>query len=109
MSQTATMAMRRNQNLVRAKTRVNAGPISISVMLIALVVLLALLYLNQVAKSSTFNYRISTLDNKRKELQADKERLQIDAARLQSLNDTKNAENVKKMVPTDGVAYATSN
>lgn len=106
MSQAASIVMRRNQNLVRAQTRVTAGPVSVSFMLIALVVVLALLYLNQVAKSSTFNYKISKLDEKRKELQAEKERLQIDAARLQSLNGAKDSPSVKKMVPVDNVAYA---
>lgn len=106
MSQVASAVIRRNQNLVRNQSYVTAGPVSVSFMLIALVVLLALLYLNQVTKTSTFNYKISKLDDKRKELQAEKERLQIDAARLQSLNVAKDSPNVKKMVQVDNVAYA---
>lgn len=107
MSFATAAVMRRNQNIVRAQTRVTAGPISVTFMLIALCVLLALIYLSQVTKTSTFNYKISTLEQKRKELQTDKERLQIDAARLQSLNAAKDTKVAKSMIPAESVAYAT--
>lgn len=75
-------------------------------MFIALVILLSLLYLNQVTKTSTFNYRISSLDNKRKELESLKEKRQIEAARLQSLSSVRDSAAVGKMVTVDEVSYA---
>ncbi len=96
----------RNQNLTRVQTRVQAGPISVSLMLVALVALLALLYLNQVTKATSLNYRISTLDAKRTELEAHTEQLRIDAARLQSIAAAKNSQVASAMEPTSSVNYA---
>ena len=96
----------RNQNLTRVETAVQAGPISVSFMLIALVVLLSLLYLNQVSKASTLNYRVSTLEAKRTALQAEKEQLRIDAARLQSIAEARNSQVATAMAPVGNVTYA---
>ena len=96
----------RNQNLTRVETRVQAGPISVSLMLVALVALLALLYLNQVTKATSLNYRISTLDAKRTELEARTEQLRIDAARLQSIAAAKDSQVATNMTPVKNVSYA---
>ncbi len=102
----STSRLVRNQNLTRVEARVQAGPISVSFMLIALVVLLSLLYLNQVSKSSTLNYRLSTLEAKRNSLQAEKEQLRIDAARLQSIAEARNSQVAQAMTPVQNVSYA---
>lgn len=102
----STYRLMRNQNLTRVETRVQAGPISISFMLIALVVLLSFLYLNQVAKSTTLNYRLSTLEAKRTALQAEKEQLRIDAARLQSIAEARNSQVAQAMTPVQNINYA---
>lgn len=96
----------RNQNLTRVQTRVQAGPISVSFMLIALVALLSLLYLNQVTKASSLNYRVSTLEARRSELQAGKEQLRIDAARLQSIAEARQSQVAQAMTPAQNVSYA---
>lgn len=103
---TSAVAMRRNQNLTRSSARIQSGPLTVSFMFIALVILLSLLYLNQVTKTSTFNYKISSLDGKRKQLEAMKEKMQIDAARLQSLSNVRDSATVGKMVNVDNVSYA---
>ena len=103
---TAAVAMRRNQNFTRNRTQLTSGPLTITRMLMSLMILLALLYLSQVTKTSTFNYRISTLSQSRDDLQAKKEKLQIDAARLQSLSAVKESDSAKKLVAVDRVTYA---
>lgn len=102
---TATLSMRRNQNLTRANRSYEAGPLSVGLMLIALVILLSLLYLNQVTKTSTFTYRLSSLQTKRDDLQAQKEKLQIEAARLQSLQDLRSSKVATDMVPVTNATY----
>lgn len=101
----ATLSMRRNQNLTRTSRSFEAGPLSVSFMLIALVILLSLLYLNQVTKTSTFTYRLSGLQAKRDDLQAQKEKLQIEAARLQSLKDLQTSSVASNMVPVGNATY----
>lgn len=102
---TAAVAMRRNQNFTRSQTQITSGPMTIALMLISLVILLSLLYLSQVTKTSTFNYRISALSGTRDDLQAKKEKLQIDAARLQSINTARQSTVAKNMVAVDRVTY----
>lgn len=102
----ASTAMRRNRNLTRAKTVFFAGPVSMSIMLITLAVLLSLLYLNQISKSSTFNFDVRRLEQKKSNLVSSKERLEIDSARLQSISTIKESSVVSKMVPVDNVTYA---
>ena len=103
---TASYAIRRNQNLTRAATSIQSGPITTMFMLIAMVVLLSLIYLNQVSKNSVFSYKISTLEQKNEDLTTQKQKLEIDAARLQSLSNIKNSEAVASLVPVENVTYA---
>jgi hypothetical protein len=86
---TASLGLRRNQNLTRTATIVQAGPVTSTVLLIGLVIVLSLLYLNQVTKTSTFNYRVSQLSNTKSELIQQQQRLEVEAARLQSVNELK--------------------
>ena len=102
----ASSRLLRNQNLTRVETRVQAGPISVSLMLVALVALLALLYLNQVTKATSLNYRISTLETKRTELENRTQQLRIDAARLQSIEAAKKSQVAANLVPVTSASYA---
>ena len=86
---TRAMSLRKNQNFVKNKIKVQSGPVSTSLMLIGLVILLGLMYLNQVTKTSTFNYKISNLESRQTELQSTRENLSIDAARLQTISEAK--------------------
>lgn len=102
----ASVRMRRNRNLTRANVIVQSGPVSMSIMLITLAVLLSLLYLNQISKSSTFNFDVRRSEQRRDNLQTTRERLEIDSARLQSISTIKGSDAVAKMVPVDNVIYA---
>lgn len=104
--QSAQYRMMRNQNLTRVQTAVQAGPITVSVMLITLIALLSLLYLNQVTKATSLNYRVASLDNKRNELLAKKQQLRIDAARLESIAAAKSSQVAQAYTPVQNVNYA---
>lgn len=104
---TAAMTLRKNQNIVRNKVKIQSGPVTTVLMLIALVVLLGLMYLNQVTKTSTFNYKISNLEVKKSELQSTKDNLSIDAARLQTISEARAAAETAKLEPVKKVSYTT--
>ncbi len=87
---TATAALRRNQNLTRNKLEFKTGPISVGFMLVAL-----------------FNYKISNLSAKQTDLENQKQKLEIEAARLQSLSEVRASANAAGMVKTDSVSFAT--
>ena len=76
----------RNQNSLSFQDRTKTlGPISNTIMLIILACLLGLLYLTQVTKTNTFSYQINSLDNQQSQLQTQHDQLEVDAARLQSI------------------------
>lgn len=102
----ATYAVRRNQNLYRQKSRVQLGPVSVGFVTVATIVVLALLYLTQVTKTSVFGYKVSELQTRRDKIEADQQELEIEAARLQSIQQIQSSGVVAGMVPTGQVTYA---
>lgn len=105
---TAAMAFRKNQNFVRNRIKVQSGPITSTIMLIVMVITLGLMYLNQVTKTSTFNYKISNLEKRQSELQSTKDNLAIDAARLQSIAEARRAAEASGLEPIKTVSYTTA-
>ncbi len=105
---TARMSLRKNQNFVRNKIRIQSGPVSTTLMLTVLVILLGLLYLNQVTKTSTFNYKISNLEKKQTELQSTKNNYAIDAARLGTIAEAKKAADKAQLTPVKSVSYVSA-
>ena len=102
---TATATLRRNQNITRNRLEFQTGPITAGVMLLALVILLSLLYLNQVTKTSLYNYKISNLQNTQSKLETEKQNLQIEAARAQSIAENKSRATTAGLVKTDTVSF----
>lgn len=103
---TATLTARRNQNLYRQPTAVVLGPTSATFVVIALVSVLALLYLHQITKTGALGYKVTDLSMKRDQMLAQKQELNVEAARMQSIAATKLSPVVAGMVPTGQVTYA---
>ena len=79
--------LKRNQNSVAFRASERAlGPISNTVILIALACLIGLLYLTQVTKTNSYGYTINSLEQQQNQLQNQKTDLEVTAARLQSLD-----------------------
>jgi hypothetical protein len=103
---TATYAMRRNQNLYRTKNQVSLGPVSAGFVIVAAIAVLALLYLNQITKTSVFGYKVTDLQNQRDQVVSQKQELEVEAARLSSLQQVQSSKVVAGMVPEGQVSYA---
>jgi uncharacterized membrane protein YdbT with pleckstrin-like domain len=103
---TATLTARRNQNLYRQPTTLQLGPTSATFVVIALVSVLALLYLNQITKTNTFSYKITDLTAQRDQVLHDEREMAVEAGRLQSIESTKSSAVASKMVPVGQVSYA---
>jgi len=103
---TATLTARRNQNLYRQPASVVLGPTSATFVVIALISVTALLYLHQITKTGALGYQASVLQAKRDAVMAQKQELDVDAARLSSIAATKASPVVAAMVPTTQVSYA---
>jgi hypothetical protein len=83
----------------RASTSERAfGPISNTIILIVLGLLLGMLYLTQVTKTNAYGYQIDSLQKQQAELKTQHDDLQVAAARLQSVDRVQNSEVAKGLV-----------
>jgi cell division protein FtsL len=98
--------MRRNQNLYRHQTEVKLGPISSGFVIVAIIAVLALLYLNAITKTSVFGYELTQLQNQSAQATSANQELQVEAARLTSIQAIQSSSAVKGLVPTTQVTYA---
>jgi len=73
------------------KKEIKIGPISLKFLTVALIAVGALLYLAQSSQSSSQKYQLMQLGNQKKEVEAKSKDLEIEAARLKSLNEIKNS------------------
>lgn len=93
------------QNLARVRTNEQTlGPISNTVLLIVLACLVGLLYLTQVTKTNALSYTISDLQTQQTSLKEEHDDLQVNAARLQSIERIKESDVAKAMTVTTASA-----
>lgn len=102
----ATLTARRNQNLYRQSATLKLGPTSATFVVIASISVLALLYLNQVTKTSVFGYKVSELETQKNTILAQSRDLGVESARLGSIQSTQNSTVARSMVPVGQVSYA---
>ncbi len=74
--------------------------------LMAIISLLALLYLNQVTKTGALGYQLNDLSNTRDKIVTQKRDLSVEAARLQSIQTIKTSQTASRMTPVSKVSYA---
>ena len=91
--------MQRNNVSFKAKAR-GFGPVSNTLILIVLVLLLGLVYLTQVTKTNSYGYRINELNNYRTQLKEQHEQLEVAAARQQALERVQASPEVQKLIST---------
>lgn len=79
------------------RSEIKLGPISLRFVTIALVAVAALFYLAQSAQSSTFKYKVMALEDQKSNLATDINQLEVESARLKSLNEIKNSAQTMNM------------
>lgn len=94
-----TAAYGRNQNaqVFRSQER-TLGPISNTIILIILALVLGLLYLTQVTKTNAYGYEIDSLRQEQTRLDAEHENLAVASARLQSVDRVQDSDEAKALV-----------
>ncbi|HTH72405.1 MAG TPA: hypothetical protein VL737_03540 [Candidatus Pristimantibacillus sp.] len=89
----------RNKNAQRFKTQEKAlGPISNTIILIVLALVLGLLYLTQVTKTNAYGYQINSLRQEQAKLNAEHDDLAVASARLQSVDRIQASDEAKSLV-----------
>jgi CBS domain containing-hemolysin-like protein len=79
------------------------------VSIVALTFVLGLLYLSQSNQMATSGYDIAKLEKKQQELRLETERLQIEASRLQSIQNLDSGIAKSGMVPVSKINYVPAN
>jgi len=103
---TAVISVRRNQNLYRQPTKLKLGANSATFVVIAIISVMALLYLQQVTKTSVLGYKLGALGNQQDSVQTQKRDLSVEAARLQSIQTIRTSQAASRMAPVGQVSYA---
>src|SRR6266545_2869975 len=89
----------RGSNTLQFRTQERAlGPISNTIILIVLALLLGLLYLTQVTKTNAYGYQINSLQQQQAKLSSEHDDLAVTSARLQSVERVQNSEQAKGLV-----------
>lgn len=93
-------SMGRNQNVTPFRTTGRSiGPVSNTIIIVVLVCLLGLLYLSQVTKTNAYGFERDRLQESQAELRAEFSELELNAARLQSVERVQNSAVAKGLVP----------
>jgi hypothetical protein len=83
--------------------------LGVVVSVVALTFVLGLLYLSQSNQMATSGYDIAKLERQQAELRLENERLQIEASRLQSIQNIDTAVAKSGMVPVSKINYVPTN
>lgn len=96
----------RNQNTTRYVSSVKLGPVAHTVLVALMITVLGLIYLTQATRATSYDYEIDRIDSRISELAVEKENLEIENARLTSLNTVKNSTVAAEMTTPTHVSYA---
>ena len=112
MTQSARMAqerrnrrLARNRNVAAYKGSTRLGPVSNILVVGLIITALGLLYLVQITKTSVYGFELNDLRQTQDELSQANQSLEVEAARLQSLQRIKKSDLVKKFEPADDLGY----
>ncbi|NIM46778.1 MAG: hypothetical protein GTN40_01305 [Candidatus Aenigmarchaeota archaeon] len=99
------MIRRRRQFSRGYQKTARVGPVSLGFITVVLLFILSLLYLAQSNRIAVRGYEISELEKKQTELIEERERLEIEAARLKSIQEIQKGASNSKMEPTKQINY----
>ena len=84
------------------KKELKIGPVSLKFITIALIAVGALFYLAQSTQAASSKYQIMQLNDNKTEVEAQSKDLEVQAARLKSLNEIKTTSDSMGLVPVGG-------
>ena len=102
---TSTSTWSRNFNTVR-HTQKNLGPVAYAILMGSIVLMFGLIYVSQSTRATSYDYELSAIDSEISELQAKKEDLAVEKARLTSIAASENSEVASAMEQAGVGGYA---
>ena len=95
----------RNRNTVAHASTVKLGPVMHTIVIAMMVAVLGLIYLTQATKTTAYDYQSNEIDQKISQLAEQKQNLEIDNAKLASLDTVKNSDVAKAMTSSSTTEY----
>lgn len=100
-----TNSWSRNQNTIRHTTK-RLGNFSLAVIFMLMVLIVGLIYATQGAKATSYDYELSNVEDEISDLQARKEDLAVEKARLNSIAASENSQVAANMPDAQVSGYA---
>jgi len=94
------------QNLTAFKPKSKIGPIFSTIIVVGLVAILAVVYLFQITKSTSYGYALDEVETRKAELSAEREDLRNENARLQAARVVNTSGTVNYMTTPASTEYA---
>lgn len=98
--------MRRNQNATRFQSQTKLGPVAHTVLVALMITVLGLIYLTQATKTTAYSYEVEQLDQQLSELTIKKSELEVQNARLTSLEKVKHSNVATTMTAPAATQHA---
>ena len=95
----------RNRNTVRHAGQA-LGSVSTSLIMGLMVLIVGLIYITSTTKASAYDYELSKIDSEINDLEAKREDLAVEKARLTSIASSKNSEVAMEMQDATASGYA---
>jgi cell division protein FtsL len=99
-------SLSRNRNSVAYASAIKLGPVTHTVLIALMLTVLGLIYLTQATKATSYDYAIQGIDTEIAELSVQKNDLEVENARLSSLESIENSTVAKNMEAPSDVSYA---
>ena len=96
----------RNQNTVAFVSDIKLGPVANTVIIALMITILGLIYLTQATRATGYDYATQKIDSQIAALNAQKSDLEIENARLTSLETVKNSSVASTMTAPTTTEYA---
>ena len=96
----------RNQNTVAFVSAIKLGPVTKTVIIALMITILGLIYLTQATRVTSYDYATQKIDSQISELNAEKSDLEIENARLASLETVKSSSVASTMTTPTTTEYA---
>ncbi len=97
----------RNQNTVAFASAIKLGPVSHTIIIALMILILGLIYLTQATRVSGIDYAANNTSDRIAELTDKKRELEVENARLTALQNVKNSNVAKAMVTPDDIKHVT--
>lgn len=96
----------RNQNTVAFASTVKLGPVTHTVLVALMILVLGLIYLTQAIKPTGYDYQAQAIEDKIAELTTQKTDLEVENARLTALETIRNSTVAREMTKPESTTFA---